>query len=177
MKLYIFISALLTVPLLSDAQDAPFFAKGYLIYNKDTTWCKIWFDPQRPQYKGKIIVQYDEQQVREILFIRKDSLDGFGIIEKDYVFHYGKVNFKGWNFLATVYPRKLVAGTVELMKYRTASYTYGIQNDPTIFKHYYINRTDVNRISLPKKITSLKMKKIVPFIREYPELEKKLTMD
>lgn len=155
------------------AQRSPFYVDGYLLYNKDTTLCRIWLNPDTPYFKEDITVWLNEES--KIISLEKDikNLDGFGITQKGYQMHFGKIRVQGLSGWRYQFALKPVTGLVELyeMRYReikkdSASYKLLISD---AFSVYFIGRSD--QTSYPILLKELKKKKISPFLKGYPYLK------
>jgi hypothetical protein len=165
----------------SNSQKAEYYANGYLLYGKDTTWCKIWFNPSSPFFKASISTWQKDTTV-EISLVKNNTLTGFGIIDEDYNLHWGRIIVDGKSGKINMYVLKIVAGTLELYEhhYVKVSTLRGTMNTTRQdYFNYYLGRTDANPILEPALLKSLKKKFVLPFISDNKklceELKEKLT--
>jgi len=173
MKKFAFIPILIYIQTASiNAQDNSFYAKGYLLNNKDTSWTKIWFNPNSPYFQEEITV-WQNEETKTISLADNKELTGFGIIEEGYQIHFGKVRSQGLKSWLYFYAKKIVTGTVELYELPL----FAVRKDPESYKllrenysDYYIARTDNNSTSYPTLLNQLKKNKISPFLKGYPGL-------
>ncbi|HWR34013.1 MAG TPA: hypothetical protein VN451_10815 [Chitinophagaceae bacterium] len=157
---------------VANSQSYGFFTNGYLLYNKDTIHCRIWFNPDTPYFKKEIIVWLNEES-KNISLENNNQLTGFGITQSDYKMNLGKIRLQGlasWNY---VYAKKLVTGKVELFELPITSLkkdpeSYGLVRDNLVA--YFIGTSGNDTYSYPVFLKSLKKKKISPFLDGYPEL-------
>ncbi len=162
-----------TITTFVKAQNQGFYADGYLLYNKDTSWCKIWFDPANPDFNDSLTTWYKDEG-KTILLENNKDLSGFGIVQRGYKTDFGKIRLQGLKSWIYTYAKKLVSGTVELYEVPFTE----MKKDPASMKllreefaAYYIARTDNNSSAYPTQLKQLKKKKIAPFLPEYPELK------
>ena len=155
------------------AQDQGFYADGYLLYNKDTSWCKIWFDPSNYNFSDSLIT-WNKDEEKVIPLINNKELAGFGIIQKGYKMDFGKIRLQGLKSWVYTYTKKLVTGAVELYELPFTE----MKKDPGSMKllreefaAYYIARTDKPTSDFPTQLKQLRKKKIAPFLPDYPELK------
>lgn len=165
----------------SNSQKAEYYANGYLLYGKDTTWCKIWFNHSSPFFKASITTWQKDTTV-EISLINNNTLTGFGITDDDYNLHYGRIKVDGKSGKVNMYVLKIVAGTLELYEqhYTRVAAIQGTMNiTRKDYFNYYLGRTDATPIPEPVLLKSLKKKFILPFISDNKklceELQEKLT--
>lgn len=162
-------------------QNAAYYADGYLLYGKDTSRCKIWFNPASPYFNKSITVWQNDRAVN-ISLIKNQSLTGFGITDNDYDLHYGKIEFDGKKGKADLYVLKIVAGVLELYEYHYvlfATLRGTIKTTQKDYFNYYLKRTDTNPDSYPTLLSALTKKNILPFINDNKtlseEIKEKLT--
>jgi hypothetical protein len=173
-KIICIVFSLCTINIAGKGQDNSFYAKGYLLNNKDTTWCKIWFNPKAPYFNDNITT-WQNEEAKVISLENNKDLIGFGITEEGYQTHLGRIRVQGLNSWIFLYVKKVVTGVVELYEYK---YTFVEKKQTSFdisgenFSAYYICRTDINPAAYPTWLKQLKKKKIVPFLKGFPELEK-----
>lgn len=159
---------------LSQAQDKSFFASGYLLYCKDTTWCRIWLDPEVPYFKSELTVWLNEEVSKIISLTNNDNLTGFGITEKGYEQHLGKINADLPYRKVTMYVNKLVTGAVEIYRH---VYQMVVTNRTSLatkrdnYENYYIGRTDTGICRMPGLLRSFSVKKISAYLNNFPEMK------
>lgn len=180
MKHFLLIIFTALIVSLSKGQSAEYYANGYLLYGKDTTWCKIWFNPSSPFFKASITTWQKDTAV-EISFT-DTKLTGFGITDNDYNLHYGKIIVDGKKGKTNMYVLKIVAGTLELYEHHyvlVATVRGTLNTTRKDYFNYYLGRTDIEPASTPVKLPALKKKFILPFISDNKklcdELQEKLT--
>lgn len=150
-----------------------FFVDGYLLYGKDTTKCRLWYEPGNFNFNDSLTIWADEKS-SAIALNKKDNLVGLGITHLEYKSDYGKIRLQGTNSLIYSFAKKLVTGTVELYELPITV----MKKDPSSlklikesFSDYYITRTDNDKFEWPVFIKQLKKKKIADFIFNFPGLK------
>lgn len=153
------------------AQDKSFFANGYVLNNKDTTWCRIWLDPDKPYFNSELVIWLNDEVSKVLSLSNNDSLTGFGITEKGYEQDLGKVITELPAKKIVVYAKKLVTGPAELYRYAFSIVKTNQSTEVTTrenYEHYYLGRTDTREFQMPEIIYSLSVKKIKSFFADYP---------
>lgn len=163
------------IQILSNAVRAHsygFYVDGYLLYNKDTTWCRLWFNPDTPYY-NKEIVTWHKEEAKIISLENNGDLTGFGITQKGHQMNFGKIRIKSASSWIYAYPKKLAVGVVELYEVPLLFFekdTDSYKLLTKIISDYYIGRTDNSSFVYPTLLKQLKKKKIAPFLTGYPNL-------
>lgn len=173
MKYRLYIFFLLLISGRVHAQESGFYANGYLLYGKDTSWCKVWINPASLKFTDTLITWQYDQQI-PVVFPAQTRLTGFGITEPGYISHYGRVKFKTHNGEKVSPCRKIVTGTAELyehpyMEMRKAPNSFQLEYRQ--FFLYFIGRTDEDPASFPVLLNPPKKKKVAAVLKNFPGLK------
>jgi hypothetical protein len=160
--------------LVVNSKPGGFFVDGYLLYNKDSTRCRLWFYPGNFNFEDSLLVWLNEKP-KTIPLAKNDSLVGFGITQQGYRMHFGKLRLQGLKSHIYTFAKKLVTGPVELYEFpvtvtRKDPHSFGLIHET--FSDYYLARSDDKKFSFPVFIKQLKKKKIAEFLTGFPGLKK-----
>lgn len=174
MKGLIGLLVMLTYASGTKGQSYGYYLDGYLLIKKDTTRCKLWFNPDTPYFKNELnaLINYES---RIISLEKNDSLSGFGIVSQEYKVDYGKIRLQGLNSWEYNYARKIVTGIVELYEYpfflvKRDTASMGLIREKV--SAYFISRTDNEKKDYPEFIKSMRIKKIAKYLNSYPDIGK-----
>lgn len=173
MKRLLQISLLLINFYQANAQDNSFYAKGYLLYGKDTTPCKIWITPPSISFDDTLFTWQNEQEVI-VVATQNEKLTGFGITETGYATHFGRVKLASHHGMKIYVCKKIVTGVAELYEYPYLEITkapdsYQLEHQKRYL--YFIGRTDSNPAAFPVLLNPPKKKTVAAVLKGFQPVE------
>lgn len=164
------------------------YKDGYALKEKDTVWCKVYFNTGSPDFSKNVRLIIDGE---EMIFLAGSAITGFGFEENKKRHDYGTVEVEtqaGTTMVKkSLFVRKLVAGTIDLYEYSYLVYSTRRRSSGTgppteatttqkYFTYNYIAKADsaAPALAIPVLLSILKKKEIAAYVSDNADMFAKL---